>query len=201
MAGKKNIGGLDDQVKTAFDEAQSKMGAGSANEALAALLERYDDDAMISAFDDIEVAGVHEVKRLLTQAARQMVMVLSHRYDEPARLTEADAKAIEALKGTVAGLEEQRDANLVDIADRDSTIADLRKKAASVDTLSERIDKMVETFNRQVDRYESDLAKMTDERDGLADQLKAMASERDNLASEVERLTAELAEVKAGKDE
>lgn len=201
MAGKKNIGGLDDQVKTAFDEAQSKMGAGSANEALAALLEHYDGDAMISAFDDIEVAGVKEVKRILTNAARAMVLVLSHRYDEQMSVHDADAKLIDALKGNVTDLEEQHEADAKEIADRDATIADLRTKAASVDMLSERIDKTVETFERQVGRYEADLAKMTDERDELADQLKAMTSERDTLTSEVNRLTAELAEVRAGKDE
>lgn len=205
MAGK-TIGGLDVTTKERFDARQALLGAGSANEAMAALLDMADGNDVMSAFDDIEVAGVKEVKRIITNAARQMVLVLAHRYDEQQEVHAADAELIDALKRQVAACEEEHIRDVADIAERDATIAELQAKANSVDALAEqvkaqgeRMGKLIDRFDKEAERHEAAEAKLTAERDELAEQVKSVTSERDTLAAEVERLTAELAEVKAGK--
>lgn len=205
---KKSIGGIDEGTKAAFDEIQSKLGAGSANEALAALIEGYsgEGDEIMAEFDEYEIAGVKEVKRQLANMYRQMVMMLSRRHDELKSVCESSKELIATLQASEEQSESLIESMGQTIEEKDATISELRTKAASVDALSERIEKMGERFDRQIERYEADLAKaradldqMTSERDGLADALKSMTSERDTLASEVERLQAELAAATKGE--
>ena len=196
---KKSIGGIDEQVKERFDSAQERLGAGSANEALAALLEAFDGDALTAAADGYEAAGMEEVRRILAQAARQMALVLAHRHDaEEQALAEADGRA-EALRARVGELEAEAARHAEEARRLTSDLEDALAKAAGVEALAqetreareaaerreraqaERAEAMMARLDRQLARLEAELA-------DAKGRLGRAEAERDEARAEAARL-------------
>lgn len=133
------IGGLESQVKGSFDKIQQELGAASANETLAALIECHSEKKMMDGCDDFEVAGMREARLIWERAFRHVVAVLVHRHEAE---TEAVAAATERSEELEAALAE-RDRTILEQAERaaeqNEKIEGLEAKAASVDKLADAL--------------------------------------------------------------
>lgn len=155
MARKCSIGGIDEDVKAAFDAVQEGMGAPSASVALGALVDFWRQAEAERGVDEAHVPGMRRVAEGLDRARRDMFLVLS---DVRAQ---ADHDAEEA-RGLVAALEagvSERDARLSEaearLAEMGAELEAALARAASVDALAERLAESESAWRERFDRLAS----------------------------------------------
>lgn len=155
MARKCSIGGIDEDVKAAFDAAQEAMGAPSASVALGALVDFWREAEAERGVDEAHVPGMRRVAEGLERARRDMFLVLA---DVRAQ---ADHDAGEAL-GRTRRLEAElaeRDARLREAearaAEMSAELESAQARAASVDSLAARLAETEAAWRDRFDRLAS----------------------------------------------
>ena len=197
---KKSIGGIEDQVKSRFDQAQQDLEASSASDALSRLLEVYEQGRAEAALGGEQVAGMRRVDAHLAAVRRSMFLVLAGVQDEndveTSRLEDAVAERqsrIDELEAECATLREQ-------VESYEKKVADLSEKAASVDALrselSERFDGLLKTFEAETKRHSEEVERLREAESKALGRVRELESELSDAREQVREMVT-----KANADE
>lgn len=152
MARKCSIGGIDEDVKASFDEAQARMGAPSANVALGSLVDLWRQAEAERAVDETHVPGMRRVADGLERARRDMYLVLADVRAQADHDAEESLGRVRALEAALA----ERDARLAEaearVGEMGAELESALARAASVDALAERLAESEAAWRERFDR-------------------------------------------------
>ena len=136
---RKSIGGIDEAVKERFDEAQRRMAAPSASEALRALLDAWAQAEAERGVGEAHARGMERVAEDLDRTRRDMYLVLADVQSQADHDAEGAAERIARLEAELR----ERDARIEEstraIASMEAELETAVAKAASVDALAARL--------------------------------------------------------------